>query len=201
MVDGRTALEVERAIACLADEYARVPGLILTEDDLKCQLFRRLAHLHGLDSAVTSADEGILASPIHTEVPWFDETNSLRLRPDITITDPRRLSVQRALQDGLPLPRKGFHFVGDSIIIELKFYRGQGGIVPRHLQSIRRDVEKLRRLIQRSRSLSPTTYMFGIVAVFAKSSRRCAALDDLAREVRSDDRVRLIIPSSCDIKR
>jgi hypothetical protein len=98
---------IETAILDLAREYLGVPGLILTEDDLKCQLFHRILQLPGMDQTYQTADPGVLGSRVHAEVPWFDEEDRLRLRPDIVITDPAYLSVRHAMQSGVPLPSKG----------------------------------------------------------------------------------------------
>ena len=87
MIDDRTLNLVGQAISDVASLVNRVQGAVLTEDDLKCQLFRRLHTLANLDQDYPSADPDILATPIHVEVPWFDEESHLRLRPDITLTD------------------------------------------------------------------------------------------------------------------
>jgi hypothetical protein len=194
MINEHTLNEVERVILDLASHVYRVAGLVLTEDDLKCHLFHRLLGLPNMSRDCVSADPNTLANPVHVEVPWFDEDRHLRLRPDVTLTDPAQLSVHRSLLKGFPLPRKGFHFVGDSIAIELKFYRGKTGITRQCVAGIRRDLEKLRRLVRRSHQLSPDTYMEGIVAVFSKYARRCPELAELAGQVRAGEHIRLIIP-------
>lgn len=83
-IDEHLIPRIENEIRDLANDCKRIPGLVLTEDDLKCQLFRRLLRLPGADQIYQSED-GLWASPVHTEVPWFDENDKLTLRPDITI--------------------------------------------------------------------------------------------------------------------
>src|SRR5437870_5397714 len=119
MINCQVLSRIQRAIDDLAEEYRRTPGLVLTEDDLKCQLFHRLIKLPELQGSYESADPGTFASMVHTEVAWFDETGKLRLRPDITITEPRLLSIHRTMQQGLRFPYKGFHFTGNSILLEI----------------------------------------------------------------------------------
>ena len=171
MIDLSTVQSIEAAIDDLAREFGQAPGLLLTEEDLRCQLMARFAQIGDLGSPAPSADDGVLATAIHADVSWFDEKNQLRLRPDITVTDPKHLSIQRAMQEGIPLPHKGFHFTGNSVLLELKFYRGRDGIRPTALPAIRKDIEKLERLLERGRLMSPTTFLHGVVVVFGKYSR------------------------------
>jgi hypothetical protein len=154
----------------------------------------KFARIGNLGVPVDSADAGVRATAIHAEVSWFDEQNQLRLRPDITITDPRALSIQRAMQQGIPFPRKGFHFNGSSVVVELKLYRGRGGIRPTAVAVVRRDIEKIERLVARGRNLSPPTFLHGIVVVFGKYSGICSELTQLAAEPR--DNVSVIVRSA-----
>lgn len=181
MIDLETVRAIEAVIDDLADEFRRAPGLLLTEADLKCQLMAKIGQVGGLGVPVPSADEGVLATSVHAEVPWFDNNNQLMLRPDITITDPRHLSIRRAMQRGIRFPRKGFHFVGDSLLLELKFYRDRSGVPPTALPVIQGDIDKITRLVERGRSLSPETFLRGIVVVFAKYSDVCPEIAALAR--------------------
>ena len=188
--------KIERAINDLASEYMRVPGLILTEDDLKCQLFHRLSHIPELEGSSETVDSGTLASLVHAEVPWFDENSQLKLRPDITITDPRDLSIHHAMQRRLSLPTKRFHFIGDSILFELKFYRGKGGITSRSITKVRNDVEKIRRLRRRSQVLRPGIFIYGFVVVFTKYLPQSDLLNQLVNETNKDHGIKLLVRSS-----
>lgn len=187
---------IDQVIQELLEHYRRVPGLILTEDDLKCQLFHLLLRLPELADETETADEGVFGSKVHTEVSWFDENNRLSLKPDLTITDPRLLSIYRPMQREVRLPTKGFHFRGDAIIFELKFFRARGGIAPRCLPSVRRDIAKLSRLIDRAGQVAPDAYLFGFVVVFAKFEGLCDEITQLANEVNNGDRLRMIVGSA-----
>lgn len=168
--------QVRGLIRELASQFKDVPGLLLNEDDLKCQLVARLATIDTLRNPVESADPGYFASAVHSEVPWFDEDGHLTMRPDITITDPRKLSILHAMDDGFelgspsPLPRKAVHFVGDSILLELKFYRGKNGVPTRSADSIRSDMKKMSDLIARGRSVDGI-FLHGIMVVFSRYDR------------------------------
>lgn len=47
---------IENEIRNLADSCKEVPGSVLTEDDFKCQLFRRLLWLPGADQSYLSEE-------------------------------------------------------------------------------------------------------------------------------------------------
>lgn len=194
MIDLGTVDKLVAAIEDLAREWQHTPGLILTEDDLKCHLMAKFAGIGNLGVPVESADVGVRATAVHAEVPWFDEKDQLRLRPDITITDPRALSIQRAMQQGIPLPRKGFHLTGPSVVVELKLYRGRDGIRPTALGGIRRDVEKIERLVERAQRLRSGTFLYGIVVVFGKYSGTCSEVNHFAAQTR--DKVKVIVRSA-----
>ena len=194
MIDLGTVHKLELAVEDLAHKWRDTPGLLLTEDDLLCHLMAKFAGIGDLGVPVESADVGVRATAVHAEVPWFDDQDQLRLRPDITITDPSALSIQRAMQQGIPFPRKGFHFTGPSVVVELKLYRGRDGIRPAALVGIRRDVEKIERLVERARSLSPGTFLYGIVVVFGKYSGTCGEVNQFAAQTR--DNVKVIVRSA-----
>lgn len=198
MIDQATVEGIEAAIHELASEFHQTPGLLLTEADMKCYLMAKFARIGNLGIPAASADEGVRATAVHAEVPWFDEQDQLRLRPDITITDPGALSIRRAMQEGIPLPRKGFHFTGNSVVVELKFYRGRDGVRPRAVPVIRQDIETIERLVERGRHLSPGTFLYGIVAVFAKYSGVCREVMELADGTYKNVRV---IVRSADLPR
>ena len=132
--------------------------------DLKYHVMAKLGRIGNLGTPLPSADAGVLATAVHAEVPWFDENDQLMLRPDITVTDPGELSIQRAMQCGIPLPRKGCHFIGNSVVLELKFYKGRDGVRPRALPAIQSDIDKIERLTARGSRLSPETFLHGVAA-------------------------------------
>lgn len=194
MIDLGTVDKLVAAIEDLACEWRHTPGLLLTEDDLKCHLMAKFAGIGDLGVPVESADPGVRATAVHAEVPWFDDQDQLRLRPDITITDPSALSIVRPMQQGILFPRKRFHFIGHSVIVELKLYRGRDGIRPTALGVIRRDVEKIEQLVERARHQSPGTFLYGIVVVFGKYSGTCSEVNQFAAQMR--DKVKVIVRSA-----
>ncbi len=80
------------------------------------------------------------------------------------------------------------------MVLELKLYRGYDGIRPTALAVVRKDVEKIERLVARGRRLSPGTFLHGIVVVFGKYSGICPELRDLAAQRR--DNVKVIVRSA-----
>lgn len=159
----------------LGEQFQLSQGLILTEDDLKCHVFRILYGLfnHELDSF----DYGIKASPLHTELRFFDENDQLILIPDITILDPQHLSIKHSLKYRLnkkgifyyKTSQKEFEFGGDSIIIELKFCRNKNGITNASIPSFQNDIEKLKKL----QHINTKNNIIGIFVVFNKTDKKC----------------------------
>lgn len=163
----------------LGEQYKLSQGLILTEDDLKCQIFRILYDLfsHDLDSF----DYGIKASPLHTELRFFDKNDKLILIPDITILDPQHLSIKHSLKYRLntkgvvyyKTSKKEFEFGGDSILLELKFCRNKNGITNTIMPSYLKDIEKLKKL----QNLNTKNNIIGIFIVFNKTEKKCKSFD------------------------
>jgi hypothetical protein len=183
--------EIERIIAGVEEEYRRTKGLILTEDDLKCLIYSRLkAHfrcgIHSLwhsripntiaENELTwrmqTLDQHILASPVHAEIPWYDERHRLAIRPDITILEPGQLSILHGY-DGPRIPSKQFEFVGQGIIFELKFIRKKVGIDNESLEDIKQDFNKIKRLFDRLSTQGKGDDMFCYFVIFNKTSIVC----------------------------
>lgn len=116
-------------------------ALILTESDLKCQVYLQLNLQPEFSGFQNTFDYGILGSSIHTETKFFDQHGLLRQAPDLVITDANRLSITRRI-DGSPLPSKGFHFDGSAILIELKFLKRDKHPTKNDLQKIEQDILK-----------------------------------------------------------
>ncbi len=188
-IDEHLIPRIENEIRDLASDCKWIPGLVLTADDFKCQLFLRLLRLPGADQSYQSED-GLWASPLHAEVPWFDKSHNLRLKPDITITDPSRL---RVLGPPKGHPRsKYFAFSGDSVLIELKYCRREDSISPHDVEIIRDDVQKIQLLIDIAlKRGSPKIY--GVVAVLSRYPGRCAELQKLEDEVAAHQAIKLIV--------
>lgn len=58
----------------------------------------------------------------------MDVIINYRSNPDITIINPRHLSIKYNIDRNLKLPSKGFSFDGKAFVFELKFIRQKSGI-------------------------------------------------------------------------
>lgn len=116
-------------------------GLVLTESDLKCQVYSELLNIDSFSRVRPSFDNNVSSIAIHTETKFFNEIGLLSQAPDLVITDPGMLSITRSV-NGDPLPTKGFNFDGPSILIELKFLKSARRAHAKTLASIRHDINK-----------------------------------------------------------
>lgn len=187
--------DIEASIRSIENEYRRNQGLILTESDLAALLFARLQALFlkptnasGLFWRMRTQDRNVFASPLHLEVPWYDDAGKLKIRPDITILEPHQLSILHRYGDGLRLPSKQFEFAGNAIILELKFIRQKSGITIHALDEIRRDFEKIQvNLIEQTRNRSLRESLLCLFVIFNKTDNRCIEFDQyLANHIRDD---------------
>ena len=190
---------IGQAVESVLNEARSAAGLILNEADLKCQLFSRLAAIPQLRHAMPSSDPGVQAVAVHSEISWFDENGILAFKPDLTVTDPAYLSIHRSLQPGRTPPSKGVHFVGSSVLLELKFYRGRAGIPRSAVARIRRDMEKLQGLIRTNAARAPQFQFEGFVVIVSRYAGRPRELD-LLIQGHNDPRVRLVV-ECCDVQR
>jgi len=179
----------------LASEYSTAPASILTESDLQCLLVSRLMGLDPLLGVRPTRDADILGTMVHSEVSWFDEEGRLWLKPDITVLDPSNLSIFHGL-DGAPLPRKGFHFNGRAIIFELKLVRGRSGVTAKSVASIRRDLDKITRLLRKVEQEGARDELSSYFVLFSKVDRRPQELCDLIAEHVTNDRLTIIYRSA-----
>lgn len=159
----------------LESEFQENKGIILTEYDLQCLLFRKLYDLFSHNEA--TFDPQIKGSPLHTEIKFYDENGKLMYRPDITIIRTENYSIIHSVADTISfkdgtrrykdVPSKGFEFYGDTIIIELKLRRAKNGI--NDVESIKNDwgkIKKIKELVERGGSKA-----YGIVAIFNKTDK------------------------------
>jgi hypothetical protein len=177
--------EIVTEINNLEQEFRRSKGLILSEDDLKCHLFRKIYPL--LDHCQQTMDINIFASPLHTEIKFFDENGKLSLVPDITILKPNDLSILHSVEykvtrNGIKpkgTSSKGFEFGGDTIIFELKFCKTRKGISKKKLMTYLCDIEKIKRLqnIITTRS-GGSNKIFGIFVIFNKTNKKVREFDE-----------------------
>ena len=170
--------DIDKAARLLACDYRRTSGHILSEDDLKCALYNKLSYFYSYPCP--TLDNGISATALHTEIPWYDEKDKLRWRPDLSIVDPRNLSILHGIgahrhRNGVSynrLPSKGFEFSGRAVAVELKFVRTLKGISRRNISSFQKDIDKLDSLCSRYNNRDPEDpYIKGILIVFSKTGK------------------------------
>ena len=188
--------KINATIERLARDYRDAPGIILTEDDLKCLLVSRLLEIPELRCPRRTADHQVFGTMVHTEVSWFDENGELRIKPDITILNPRKLSIFHNLRRGLPLPRKGFNFAGSSIIFELKFIRGRAGVTRACLRDIEGDLAKVLRLFDRLSLHDIENELYCFFVIFSKVDRYVPEFAELINQARSYRRCRIIFETA-----
>jgi len=187
------------AIREIGQEYRQNQGLILSEEDLRCLLFRKIYEQIS-DIAVRTNDHGILGSPLHADIPFYDAEGKLRLKPDLTILDPARMSLMhgvsiRFIKGKLAygkLPEKGFEFFGPTIVIELKFFKSKKGITARGIAIIRSDIAKIRKLERRLNRSTQDNNIRGLVAVFSKVNKYDSAFNELESELEGDKAITLL---------
>lgn len=153
---------VTGSLQSVANYCRKFQGLVLTESDLKCQVYCELISSKVFGEPKKTLNAGIYSIPVHTETKFFDTSGLLTQAPDLVITDVDRLSILNST-DGSPLPSKEFHFDGSSILIELKFLRRKGRANRNEIRKIEEDIQKGNLLNQRSDS---DFHLF--VAVFAR---------------------------------
>ncbi len=186
---------IERKIAELETEYQHTQGLILTESDLKCLLYNKLAEIPVLCRSLNTQDSHIKANSIHTELPWYDENRKLTIKPDITLLEPAHLSILHSygLHPWHRLPSKGCSFSGNAIIFELKFIRARSGITQQKLRgSIEKDYRKIERLFMRLNSEGYSHNVFCYFVIFNKTNKKCAEFDNFMNNFRESNRYKMI---------
>ncbi len=156
------------AIENVHEMCIRIPGALLTEVDLQCLLFQRLSSIPAFSKPVVSQDSHILATPIHTEVSWYDANKKLTIKPDITILDPQQLSLLHKIGSVKAPPSKQFHFAGNAFIFELKFIRGPKGIQKTALDDIQKDFRKIRQLFSKLMADGDADNVFCYFIIFSR---------------------------------
>lgn len=177
---------IENIVIELENEFQYSQGLILTEDDLKCHLFRKLYPY--FNHSIKSMDPDIKASPLHAELNYFDYCNVLNKRPDLAIIKTENLSILHSVNHevdkvGIKYKHtsgKEFEFSGKSVIFELKFCRNRNGINKRHIDSYKRDIEKIRELQKINNTKSNgTNKILGIIVIFNKTDKKIGLFNEL----------------------
>lgn len=162
----------------VANRLQQHRGIVLTESDLKCQVYTELLRVEDFSNPRPTFDDEITSIAVHTETKFYNAQGLLSQAPDLVITDPRQLSITQSI-NGDPVPSKGFNFVGPSILIELKFLKSRRIIDARTLAAIRYDILKGESLNRRDLNF----YLF--VVVFDRYGNSREQVEDLFRENRN----------------
>lgn len=177
MINQNTVDAILLEVHHLESEFRECPGMILTEDDLKCHLFSLIKSK--VPMKARTINSGILGSSLHSEVKFFDEDEKLTLIPDLCIIDPTHMSIFHSVEFEVKrksakfknYSSKSFEVGGSAILIELKFCRKKAGIDDTDILTYKNDLEKMIRLntIISSRSQGRDK-IYGIFAVFNKTN-------------------------------
>ena len=130
--------EINNKINELGSEYGAYPGIILTETDMQCLLYKKLLEIDILSQLYDTKD-GHKAYAVHTELSWFDMNKKLTMKPDITILAPGYLRITK--YKNIYFPTKGSEFSGGGIIFELKFNRYKS--MKSFIKSVKQDLKKI----------------------------------------------------------
>ncbi|MFW6015786.1 MAG: hypothetical protein ACOCRK_05065 [bacterium] len=184
---------IEQKINEIETEYRHAQGMILTEDDLKCLLYKKIMEIGSISEPKETQDDQILAHSIHTEVSWYDSNGKLTIKPDLTILEPKHLSILHRYGSNLSLPSKQFEFNGKSIIFELKFIRNKTGIRQKTLESkIKKDFEKINILFERLESQGISNDVYCYFIIFNKTDIRCQEFNEFIEKNRESEKHKII---------
>jgi hypothetical protein len=203
---------IERLVEMIRREYSRVPGSILTEDDLKCILHRKLSAMSALRGPAPTLNPHILGSHVHAELSWYDEHGRLRIRPDLTIVEPEHMSILHghggpvldpfcgagaSFYGAPPLPSKQCSFGGKAVILELKFARA--GITKAVLGHVRKDLDKILGLLDNLERAGEGQSVYAFLIVFNKLPQRLrdTPLAELLSEYGEGPRYKVLYKARC----
>lgn len=165
---------IEFHVDQIFQEWKRINGLILTESDLQCLLFSKISSDDLFSQATTTADAGVFATMVHSEVSWYgvdQRENFLSIKPDLTILEPRNLSLVKNLYDSeLSLPSKGFSFQGKAIVIEIKFHRQLNRPSRVFVTEFNEDISNLNKLINKFKLAGEDQKVLGIQITFDRGN-------------------------------
>lgn len=172
-------------VGCRFDQYK---GLIISESDLKCQIYSELRLL--INEGSQTFDEKLLGSPLHSEVAFYNpnDSNKADMPVDLVLFDTSEFSLLKdpkfRIENGKitnGLPGKQYRTLGDTILIELKLNKTKRGITKSFKNSVIRDLEKLDKIIH----FNSQKLMKGICVIFNKTNKYC---DDFRVEVLESNR-------------
>src|SRR5690606_23510080 len=157
-------------------------------------IYSRLMRISTFSYPKSTIDEFVYATSVHTELPWYNDEGQLTIKPDITILNPRALSILHGIDNNrLRLPSKQFEFGGSSIILELKFIRGRQGINKKVFEEkIMEDINKINGLFDRIEREGMGNQVFCFFVIFSKTNKRCNDFIEFLREHGQSNRHKII---------
>jgi len=180
--------EIISKIKALEIEFQSIKGLILSESDLKLNVYRSIYPI--FEHSLNTMDYDIKANPIHSEIKFFNENLKLSIIPDITILQTEHLSILHSLEyeittEGVrhkETSGKQCEFGGDTIIIELKYCKEKNGITQKDFKLYKKDILKIQKLqkIVNNRS-DGMNKVYGIFVIFNKTDTKPDYFDDLIK--------------------
>ncbi|MFH1946492.1 MAG: hypothetical protein ABIK95_12790 [Acidobacteriota bacterium] len=190
--------KIDQILVNILEEFQLNKAMILTEDDLKCTIVRRLFEIPELSIPQSTQNIEILSYPVHTEIPWYDASGKLTIKPDITILDPKNLSILHGCYGkSLPLPSKQCEFAGPSIIFELKYIRNKTGIRKATFEGkICEDFKKVQKLFDRMDEANQPNALFCYFVVFNKTDIKCRDFEEFLVSNKNSYRHKLVYGSS-----
>ena len=184
--------KIRAAIDALERDYQAHQGLILTEGDLQCALYRRLCEIPEFVEPDFTADAGVTAPSLHAEISWYNRQGKLGVKPDFTILTPHEMSIHRGIGAFDRLPSKGFSFTDAAILFELKFAKGNTGVTRTNIKTIRGDHLKIRTLLEKQDEDGAGSGFYCYFVVFSKVDRQVPEFEVLRTEIDGDPRMALI---------
>lgn len=167
-------------------------AMILTEDDLKCHVFRLIYDLFPISARTFSRE--IKGSAVHSEVSFFDGYGKLTLKPDLIVVEPKNISIFHStiFDDRRQMYQtnssKDYSIAGGSIVIELKFCRRRDGIQNRDITSYQADINKIKKIMRIVETKSPSDEkVYGILAVFNKTNNGYEIFEDFKNKNQTED--------------
>ena len=188
--------KIEEKILQLNSDFLRVKGLLLTEADLKCNLFKKLTEIEEFNKEQKTEDTQILSTPIHSELSWYNENGKLYIKPDLTIINPRNLTILHEYRNWKGnLPSKGCEFGGNSFIFELKFIRTKRLTLSKFKKEILKDFTKIKELFQKLDNEHNPLQIFCFFIIFTKTNEICSEFSIFLEENRDSLRHKILFYS------
>lgn len=139
-------LSVTKGIEKIYDDFLRYPHVFLTEEDVRCNLYREI--LTADNSAknkyllkLYKSEDNLLSTMLHSEVRWIGQSQKLRYRSDLVVSEPRSMILKTS--DLVKLPTKGYGFNNFYSIIEIKLRRITGKSNKSFLKNVENDLNRI----------------------------------------------------------